>query len=571
MKTLLKNGMVVNVFTDSLERADVLMEDDKIIGVGEYDDADVIVDLSGKYVCPGFIDGHIHIESTMLLPAELARVCIPHGTTALVADPHEIANVCGVDSLRFMLQASDNLPMSLYLMLPSCVPATGFDESGGALNAEALKPFYSHPRVLGLAEMMNYPGVLANDPEVMRKMADALSLARLINGHAPLLTGRDLDRYIAAGIHDDHECSSAKEAVERVRKGQWVMIRQGTSARNLEGLLPLFDEPYSRRCLLVTDDKHPADLLAHGHIDSIIRQAVQMGKSAITGIRMATLQAAQCFELRNIGAVAPGYFADVLVLNDLDAVAVSDVYYRGKLVARGGVVEPIPTPAIRPELWRMVNETFHMKELTAEDFCIAQKGDACRVIRLVPDQLLTDEWVTALDFSKDNGVDVSRDILKAAVIERHRNTGHIGKGYIAGVGMKRGAIASSISHDSHNLVVIGANDADMALAVNRVRQMHGGCVVVSGGEIVADMPLPIAGLMTDAPAADIAAQNEALRRAVHALGVPQSVEPFMSMAFICLPVIPALKITTQGLVDVTRQRRVPLFVAGDCQAEQNEV
>ena len=446
MKTLLAGGTVVNVFTGELERANVLLDGSIIAGVGDYgpQEADAVEDVTGKVICPGFIDGHMHIESTMLLPAELARVSVPHGTTAIVADPHEIANVCGVSGVSFMLDASEGLPMTVYLMLPSCVPATPFDESGAELGAAQLRPMYVHPRVLGLAEMMNYPGVLAGDPEVMAKLADAKRLGRVINGHAPLLTGRALDRYIAAGVGDDHECSSFEEARERIRKGQWVMIRQGTAARNLRELLPLFDEPYAQRCLLVTDDRHPADLLSEGHIDNIIRRAVQAGKSAVTGIQMATLRAAQCFGLRGVGAVAPGYTADVLVLDDLDTVAVRDVYCAGRKVVDGGRMLPFDAPRVREHLWKAARNSFFMDALTAQDFFIAPKSERCRAIRLVPDQLLTQEEIIPIDWTKDNGVDLARDLVKIAVVERHLHTGHRGVGFILGSGMKRGAIASSV-------------------------------------------------------------------------------------------------------------------------------
>lgn len=562
MKTLLKNGSVVNVFTDETEKANVLLGDGKILGVGDYTDseADVVEDVTGKIICPGFIDGHIHIESTMLMPSELARACVPHGTTAIIADPHEIANVCGTAGLSYMLEASENIPLTVYLMLPSCVPSTRFDESGATLTADDLRPFYRHPRVLGLAEMMNYLGVLAGDEQVLAKIADAKAHGKLINGHAPLLSGKALDRYISAGIYDDHECSSAPEAMERIRKGQWVMIRQGTAARNLTDLLPLFDEPWSRRCLLVTDDRHPADLIAEGHIDHIIRQAAAAGKSPIVGIRMATLGAATHFGLRDVGAVAPGYTADLLVLDDLNTVQIRDVYRHGVKIVDHGKLTDFAEPAISPELQQTVRHSFRLRELTSRDFEITPQGSECRVIGVIPDQLLTDERILSVDFSQHNGVDTERDILKLAVIERYRDSGHIGLGLIQGIGLKKGAIAASVSHDSHNLIVIGADTDDMAIAANRIRAMGGGSIVVADGEILAEMPLPIAGLMTDIPAAEIAAQNEAVRRAVYRLGVPQNIEPFMTMAFVSLSVIPSLKMTTHGLVDVNHQQLVPLFI-----------
>ena len=562
MKTLLKGGTVVNVFTDELQKANILIEDEKIIGVGDYSDtdADCVHDISGKYVCPGFIDGHIHIESTMMLPAEFAKAAVLHGTCAVVSDPHEIANVCGGEGIEFMLEASEKLPLDVYVMVPSCVPATVFDESGAELSAADIEPFYRHSRVLGLAEMMNYVGVVFGDEGVMAKINSANEKGKVINGHAPLLSGRDLDKYIAAGIRDDHECSSSEEAKERIRKGQRVMIRNGTAARNLTGLISLFEEPWNRRCLLVTDDKHAADLIANGHIDDIIRLAVKQGKSAVAGIRMATLQAAEAFGLRNEGAVAPGYNANLAVLGDLDSVAVSDVYHLGKKVVSGGKLEPFASPEVSTALKERVLHSFNLAPLCEKDFHVAASGvRKCRVIELVKNQLITEEALLDVDFGANNGVDTEKDILKLAVIERHKNTGHIGLGFIHGIGLKEGAIAASVSHDSHNLIVIGTSEAEMAFAANRVRELGGGMVAVKGGEVLSEMPLPYAGLMTDASASEVARQNKAVRESVHALGVPADIEPFMTMAFVSLPVIPKIKMTTLGLFSSDQWAIVPLF------------
>ena len=565
MKLLLKNAQVVNVFTDRLEEANVLIDDEKIIGVGEYNDtdADTVRDLSGKIICPGFIDGHIHIESTMLTPAELSKASLPCGTTAIIADPHEIANVCGISGITYMLEASENLPLSVYIMLPSCVPSTPFDETGAVLEAEDLRDLYKHPRVLGLGEMMNYPGVLTGDFQVMQKISEAHNLGKLVNGHAPLLSGKELDKYISAGIGDDHECSTAEEAMERISKGQHVMIRQGTAAKNLEALLPLFNEPWSKRCMLVTDDRHPADLISEGHIDNIIRQAVKEGKSPLAAIRMATLQTAEYFGIGNVGAVAPGYRADLLVLDQLDTVQVCDVYCEGRLAVSAGKVLDFKIPDVRSDIKKMVRNSFYMEELTEDDFYIDVPADAsakrCRIIKIRPGQLITDHWITEIDFDRMNGIDTQRDILKLAVIERHLNTGHKGLGFISGIGLRKGAIASSVSHDSHNLIVIGTNHADMTIAANRIRTLGGGNVVVSEGEIVAEMPLPLAGLMSDLPAEEVARQNEKVREAVHTLGASDEIEPFMNMAFLSLPVIPDIKMTTLGLVDVNSQKLLPLF------------
>lgn len=562
MKTLLKGGTVVNVFTDELQKANVLIDGEKIAGVGDYseEDADFVRDVSGKYICPGFIDGHIHIESTMMLPAEFARAAVLHGTSAVVADPHEIANVCGGDGIEFMLEASEGLPLDVYIMVPSCVPATSFDESGAELSAADIEPFYRHARVLGLAEMMNYVGVVSGDKGVMDKINSANAKGKVINGHAPLLSGRDLDKYIAAGIRDDHECSSADEARERIRKGQRVMIRNGTAARNLSGLLPLFDEPWNRRCLLVTDDKHAADLIANGHIDDIIRLAVKAGKSAVTGIRMATLQAAESFGLKNEGAIAPGYSANIVLLDDLDSVAVSTVYHLGKEVVSEGRLAEFTSPAVSTALKERVLNSFNLAPLCEKDFHITASGNRkCRVINLVKDQLITEEALLDVDFGKNNGIDTEKDILKLAVIERHKNTGHIGLGFIHGIGLKEGAIAASVSHDSHNLIVIGTSEREMAFAANRVRELGGGMAVVKNGEVLSEMPLPYAGLMTDASVSEVARQNEAVRKSVHTLGVPEDIEPFMTMAFVSLPVIPKIKMTTHGLFSSDKWAIVPLF------------
>ncbi len=562
MKKLLKNGFVVNVFLDQVIKADVLIEDDRIIGVGAYADAeaDDIQDIEGKFVCPGFIDGHIHIESSMLSPAEFIRACLPHGTTTVIADPHEIANVSGLIGIGYMLESTEGLPMNVCFMIPSCVPATGFDESGATLTADDMVTLFHHPRVLGVGEMMNYPGVLMENEDVLSKIKAGLSAGKIVNGHAPMLTGRDLDRYIAAGIFDDHECANFDEALEKLQKGQWVMIRQGTAARNLDGLLSLFDEPYSRRCLLVTDDKHPADLMESGHIDNIIRMAAAKGKSVLTGIRMATLQAALRYGLTDLGAVAPGYIADLLVLDDLETVKVRDVYYRGDRVVTDGAAVPFLKKRVRDDIWKTVRHSFWLDELTPERFMIDPQGARCRIIRVIPDQLITKEEITELDFTRSNGIDVTKDILKLAVIERHLNSGHMGLGFVAGMGLKRGAIASSVAHDSHNLIVVGADENDMAAAANCVREMGGGLAVALNGQILASMALPIGGLMGEKSAAEMAQQNVDVRKAALRLGEAEGIDPFMHLAFVSLPVIPDLKMTTLGLVNVNEQKLVSLFV-----------
>lgn len=560
MKTLLYGGNVINVFTGEIEKTNILIENEKIIGVGDYtpEDADVSEDISSKTVCPGFIDGHIHIESTMLTPSELAKISLPHGTTSVVADPHEIANVCGTEGIEYMIEASENIPLNVYINIPSCVPATPFDESGAVLEADDIKYLYKHPRVVGLAEMMNYPGVIFEDSSVIKKITDAHNEGKIVDGHAPFLTGRDLDKYASYLIGSDHECSTAQEAVEKIKKGQRIMIRQGTAARNLKDLLPLFDSRYSHRCLLVTDDRHPADLMNEGHMDYIIRLAGEYGESVITAIQMATIQAAEYFGIKGVGAVAPGYRADLVILNDLETVDVADVYSHGKKVVTDKETVPFDSPQISKKLSDITLNSFHLKELTKEDLYIEPKSLRCRVIEVIPGQLITNEKICDINWDKDNGVDIQRDILKLAVVERHKNTGHIGLGYIMGIGLKKGAIASSVSHDSHNIILIGTNDEDMVIAANHIRK-YGGNVVVCDGKIISEMRLPVAGLMGISGAKEMAEQNENVRKSVYTLGVNDNIEPFMNMAFVSLSVIPSLKMTTQGPVDVDNMKRVSLY------------
>ena len=561
MLTLLKNGFVINVFTGEIEKANVLISDDKIVGVGDYTDdcADAVFDVSQKFISPGFIDGHIHIESTMLTPGELSKALLLCGTTSIVADPHEIANVCGKDGIRYMLSSSENLPLNIYIMLPSCVPSTDCDESGATLNADDLLPFYKEKRVLGLAEVMNYPGVVNGDSEILKKISDAISHGKKVDGHAPLLCGKDLDKYISYGIQSDHECSSFEEARERIRKGQYVMIRNGTAAKNLSGLIDILDEPYFRRALLVTDDKHPEDIVNEGHINSIIRQAVKSGKSAVNAICAATTNAAQCFGLDYVGAIAPGYRADIVVLNNLTDMSISSVYSSGKEVVCENNVCEIAKPKVSADIEKSVKSTFNVGPVCPADFKAGEGIKKCRVIKTIKNELLTKEEIREINFDLNGGTDVKNDILKIAVIERHKHTGHKAVGFISGLGLKKGALASSVSHDSHNIVAVGTNDDDIAFAVNHIIKTGGGIAAVSGGKILSDIPLPIAGLMSDKNALEVAYENERLSSVLKDMGVPSSSAPIMTMAFMCLSVIPDLKITTKGLFDVKNQKFVSLF------------
>ena len=563
MKTLLKNAKVVNVFTEKIDFTNVLIEDDRITGIGDYykdEDADVIEDLEGRFLCPGFIDGHIHIESTMMVPPSLAQAVLPHGTTAVVTDPHEIANVCGVDGIKYMLEMSENIPLHVFVMIPSCVPATCFDEAGAILNAEDIEDLYKEERILGLAEMMNYPGVIYNDAPTMDKINACVEKGKPVDGHAPLLSGKDLDKYISAGINSDHECSDATEAMEKLSKGQWIMIREGSAAKNLEKLLPLFESPYYQRCILATDDRNPADIIAEGHIDNIVRLAIKAGKDPIRAIKMATLNPTLCFGIKRMGAIACGYKANLLVLDNLENIDIKDVYSNGVKVVKDKEISGFSIPKAEDIITGSVLNSFHMPDLKNDDFYIDPKGTKCRVIEVIPGEILTNECILDIDFSKNNGIDIEKDILKLAVIERHKNTGHKGVGFIKGIGIKNGALAGSVSHDSHNLIVIGSGEEDMVIAANHIKKIGGGLCVVSEGKVISELRLPVAGLMSTNSAAEIAKANVELRESAEKIGINEGIEPFMNMAFVSLPVIPVLKMTTQGLVNVNDFKRVDLFV-----------
>lgn len=564
MKTLFKNCFVVNVFLDELVQENVLVEDERIIGVGKQyldSDADLAIDLEGKILCPGLIDGHIHIESTSLTPFEFSKVAIRHGTTTVVADPHEIANVCGVNGIKYMLEASKGLPLSVYFVLPSCVPATPFDESGATLKAKDLEPFYEDKRVLGLGEVMDFPGVIKKDPDLLKKILDAKERGLIVDGHAPLLSGKDLDAYLEEGIGSDHECPTFLEAKEKLSKGQYIMIREGSAAKNLESLIGLFDEPYNHRCLLVTDDCHAHDLLEVGEIDHIIRKATALGKNPLIAIRMATIQAATYFNIKEIGAIAPGYYANMIVLDDLPTFKIRDVYYKGKAYYQNEKSIAFEEPKVDESLLNETFHSFHMGEIHEEDFIVKEeKGKAVRVISIIKDSLMTEEEHIHLDFTKNNGVDITKGILKIADFERHNSTGHHFVGFIKGITLKEGAIASSLNHDSHNLTILGTNERDMAIASNYLREKEGGLVYVNKGKVIAFLPLQIGGVMSKEDAYTISEKEGELLESVYQAGVSRALSPFMLLAFLSLPVIPKLKLTTRGLVDVTKQCFVPLFV-----------
>ena len=555
---VLKNARVINVFTNEIETADIAISGNYIVGVGEYRGRKE-VDLRGSYVCPGLIDGHIHIESSMLCGTAFEQAVLPHGTTAIITDPHEISNVAGLDGLEFMLETTKDLTLSVYFMLPSCVPATDLDESGAVLDAEQLRPYYRHPRVLGLAELMNAYGTVRCDPKVLQKICDCTKAGKIVDGHAPLLHDKDLNAYIVAGVQSDHECSNIEEAMDKLRRGQYIMIREGTAAKNMDALMPLFQEPYCSRCMLVTDDKHPDDLLHSGHIDYNIRKAIQAGAAPTIAVKMATLIPAQYFGLKQHGAVAPGYLADLIVVSDLEHFTVEQVYKNGTLVAERGKMLKPASLMIDNTRFARVMESFDMDEITLRDLELRESGDYERIICLRQDELLTEEKIIPFQQHPNTapGVDTEQQIVKLAVFERHHHSGHVGIGFLGNFSLKRGAVASSISHDSHNLIVAGDNDADMVLAGNTVRKNKGGLAFVANGQVMAEVALPVAGLMSTESAESVAEKMQALEDALKAHGVAEDSGIFMTLAFVSLPVIPKLRLNTYGIVDVEQQKIVP--------------
>ena len=558
VELVLKRARVVNVFTNEVEQADVAIHQGQIVGIGEYT-GETELDLAGKYVCSGLIDGHIHIESSMLCGPAFAQAVLPHGTVAVVTDPHEISNVAGTAGLEFMMETTKDLDLSVYFMLPSCVPAADLDESGAVLEAEDLAPYYASPRVLGLAELMNVFGTVHGDEKILKKIEDCAAARKPMDGHAPFLSGKDLNAYVTAGVQSDHECSALEEAMEKLRRGQYIMVREGTAAQNLQALLPLFQEPYCERCMLVTDDKHPGDLLEGGHIDFIIRKAVAAGVDPILAIKMGSLIPARYFGLTQNGAVAPGYAADLIVVSDLENFTVEQVYKAGKLVAeKGRALHPAPLQLDKVR-FDSVLHSFHMDEITLQDLELRQTGEWERVICLTPHELLTQEKIVPFQTHPGTapGVDVEQKIVKLAVFERHHNSGHVGIGFLGNYGLRCGAVASSIAHDSHNLIVAGTNDADMALAGNRVRQNGGGLAFAVNGQVVGELPLPVAGLMSTEDAVSVEKTLRELKAALREYGISEEIDAFMTLAFVSLPVIPKLRLNTYGIVDAERQQILP--------------
>ncbi len=552
---LLANARIVNVFSGEVVSNHIAVDDGLIVGFGDYA-AKAVVDLGRRFVAPGFIDAHVHIESAMVSVPEFCRAVLPLGTTTVVADPHEIANVLGLTGIEYMIASGKAQPMNFYFMLPSCVPATSMETSGAVLNADAICPLLKNSRVLGLAEMMNFPGVVHRDPDVLRKIENTLAASKPVDGHAPGLTGKPLYAYVAAGISSDHECVLAEEAMEKLRCGMHIMIREGSGAKNLDALLSIISPKTAHQLMWCTDDRHPHDILAEGHIDFIVRKAISGGVDPATAIRIGTLNPARYFGLRHVGAVAPGRRADLVVFSDLSAPKTDQVYAAGVLAAEGGRMLSgidLQGPAACPSAMRV--------DPAALDFSIPAKGREARVIELVSDQIVTKSTVmeAVVDDRQQATADVSRDMLKIAVVERHTGSGKTGKGFVRGFGLKKGAIVSSVAHDSHNLIVVGTTDADMKAAVRGVVETGGGLAVAWDGRVQARLALPLAGLMSKEPLDQVRSLMDGLLAAVREMGATPS-DPFTTLSFLALPVIPEIRITDKGVFDVAKFSHVGLFL-----------
>lgn len=536
---VIKNAKVLNVFIEQFEEKDIAINNGIIVGVGAGYEGKIEIDAKNKFIVPGFIDSHVHLESSIVSPLEYAKVVAQHGTTAVITDPHEITNVLGKDGIEYMLKATENLPIDVNFMAPSCVPATQFDENGATIGFKEIEELFKYKKVLGIAEMMNYVGVITSNEQVLQKIIVSQLNNKIIDGHAPGLTGKNLNAYITAGVQSDHECTNKDEALEKLSKGQWIMIREGTSCKNLNALKYLIQKPYADRCMFATDDKHISELMKEGHIDHIIRLAIKQGANPIISYKMASYNPAYYFGLKNQGAIACGYRADLVILNDIKKVSIDSVYKAGINVNNFAYKK---SSKLSQKLQQKVLNSVHLSPVNAKDF--SMKKTESKIIGVINGEILT----TDEGFAKQ--VDVSKDICKIAVVERHKNTGHIGLCFLKGYGLKHGAIATSVSHDSHNIIVAGCTDDDMAVAVNKIIEMQGGMVVVDNGKIVCELALPIAGLMCDKDANEVGNALLKLKQHAYALGINNKIDPFMTLSFVSLPVIPSLRLLTTGVFDV---------------------
>ncbi len=554
---VIKNAQIVNVLSEEIYKADVAIKDGIIAGIGSGYIGEKEIDAAGKYISPSFIDGHVHIESSMLLPSEFAKMVVPSGTTTVVADPHEISNVIGLHGISFMREASKDLPLDVYMMLPSCVPASPYETSGFELNSYDLSMLIDSPWVLGIAEMMNFPGVINLDSEVLSKIKLGLDKRKRIDGHAPYLSNKDLCAYVAAGVSSDHECTIPDEAIEKLRLGMYIMIREGSAAKDLDALIPVLKECPTRKCIFVTDDRYPWAL--REHINEMVARVVKNGVSPVKAVQMASLNTAEYFGLKNLGAIAPGYRADMLLLDNLEDFEPQLVIKNGEVVAQNGemVVD------IKEKTLSSLRGTVNIRWLDKDDLKISAEGDTVKAIEVTSGLLVTKAVEAKINIEDGYAVsNIDDDVLKILVIERHKASGNIGKGFVKGFGLKSGAIASTVAHDSHNMIVIGTNDDDMLKAIKELVKSQGGKVIVNNGEVVAKLELPIAGLMSEQPSDEVIRSAQELKQGEKIIGCSLD-EPFMTMAFLSLSVIPELKLTDKGLMDVMAGKFTNLFTNGN--------
>lgn len=543
---VIKNAKIISVFTNEILEGNIGIKNGYIVGIGDYK-GEREIDISGKYISPSFIDAHVHIESSMVSPYEFSKHILPFGTTTIIADPHEIGNVCGLDGIEYILESTENLPIDVYVMLPSCVPATDFETSGANLSADKLKKYINHPRVLGLGELMDFPGVV-NGSE---KIKDKISIAKnkIIDGHGPLIKDMELNAYVAAGVKTEHECSTKEEMIDRLRRGMYIQVREGTAARNLEDLVPHITKDNLRRCLFCTDDKHPEDILSRGHIDNNIRMAIKKGIDPIDAIKMASLNTAECYNIKKLGAIAPGYIADLVVFSDINNIKVEKVFKRGKLVAENNKCIETFENIISEKVLSKVN----IKEFKEEDINLKLKSNKARVIEIIDHSLVTklieEEVETDNNYFK---VSKNRDIKKIVLVERHTGKSTTSVALVKGFGIENGAIGVTVAHDSHNIIVIGDNDLDIVNCINRIKVLGGGLVISSKGDIQEELALPIAGLMSEMPLEKVDEKLKIMMKISKNLKVSNGVDPFMTLAFMALPVIPEVKLTDKGLFDVVK-------------------
>ncbi len=555
---VLKNCKVVNVFSNQIVEGDIAIDGGKIIGIGDYEGKKEI-DIDGKYVAPGLIDAHVHIESSLVSPCQFARAVVVRGTTTVIADPHEIANVCGLSGLGYMLNATSNIPIDVFFMIPSCVPATSYENSGAVLSAKDIELMINHERVLGLGEVMNYPAVINAERDIVNKIRIAKKNNKIIDGHGPAISGKELNAYMVSGIKTDHECANETELIDRLERGMYIAIREGTAAKNLKVLIKAVTPQNERRCMFCTDDRHPEDIINSGHIDNNVRLAIRDGVDPITAIRMATLNPAECYKLENLGAIAPGYTADVIVFDNFEDFNIELVFKAGKLVVKKGNVMFDGTPVNGEK----VENTVNFKKIDKSDLEMHLKTGIVNVIRVLPHSLLTEKTVRRVYLDNKGLFKAHKDldILKLVVVERHNATGNIGLALVENFQLKNGAIASSVAHDSHNIIVIGDNDEDIMVAINELKRAEGGITICSQGEVLKTLELPIAGLISKLSMKEVVdILEEMLNLAYNKLNVNREIDPFMTLSFLALPVIPDVKLTDLGLFDVSNFKLIDINV-----------